>query len=105
MTAASAPENLRGMVTTAELDLVDKSQPSDPGEESDSGIERVRAMSDARQQTAAVQPRPQLKLMNPERPLRYIPIHVWYVCCPFEAKAVQGIQGSFFSFLIPGLSI
>ena len=84
-TTASALEDLRGTVTTAELDLVDPSQQlSDLGGEPDSEIDGVN-MPDA-QPTPVVPPRPQLKLMNPERPLRYIPIHVWYVFCAFQAK-------------------
>jgi len=90
--AASALDNLRGMVTTAELDLVYKSQPSDPGEETDSGIDGVK-MPDTWQPTPVVPPRPQLKLMNPDRPVRYIPIHVW----PEHLKKVQPRTGRRYS--------
>lgn len=64
-----------GMVTATEMDLVNKHQPSDPEEPPDSGIDGCD-IPDV-QQTPAVPARPQLRLMNPDYPVRYIPIHVW----------------------------
>lgn len=40
-------------------------------------------------QTSAVPPRPQLTRLNPDRPVRYIPIHVW----PEHLKKVQPRTG------------
>lgn len=87
--AASALGNSRGVVTTAEPDLVYQRQPSDPRERNGSGI--VGVNMSATQPTPAVPPRPQLKLMNPDRPVRYIPIHVWYALCACETGG-QAIQ-------------
>lgn len=95
-TTASASEGLRGVVTTAEHDLVDQCRPSDPAEEPDSLETDDVNMSDA-QPTPLVHPRPQLKLMNPDRPVRYIPIHVWYVLCALETKG-QNIEGCSYRF-------
>ncbi|KAF9790965.1 hypothetical protein BJ322DRAFT_418803 [Thelephora terrestris] len=84
---ASASEDPRGMVTTTKLDLVDQRRPSGARKEPNSGID-CRGMPDV-QQTGVVPRRPQLKLMNPDRPLRYIPIHVW----PEHLKKVQPKTG------------
>ena len=97
-----ASETLSGTITTAELDLVDRRQPSGTGEVHDSGIDGADIPEI--QQTPPVPARPQLKLMNPDCPVRYIPIHIWYVFCAFEVRE-QGIQGSIFRLSSPGLSI
>lgn len=67
---ASASDTLSGTAATAESDLVDR--PLDPGDAPDSGIDAVNV-----QQTSAAPARPQLRVMNPDRPVRYIPIHIW----------------------------
>jgi len=67
-----ASETLAGTITTTELDLGD--QPLGMGGGSDSGIDIV-GISDVRVSTTPT--RPQLKIMNPDCPVRYIPIHVW----------------------------
>lgn len=74
-TAASASENLHGTVTIAELDLADQRQSSGPEEECESKTNGID-VSDT-QPTPLLPPRPQVKLMSPDRPVRYIPIHVW----------------------------
>lgn len=91
-TAAEASENL---TTTAQLGLVDQSQPPDPEEEPDSGpgIDGVN-MPDV-QPMPVVRLRPQLRLMQPDRPVRYIPIHIWYIFYAFETQG-QGAHGSSF---------
>jgi len=68
-----APEIQSGAVTIAELDLGDQSL--DFGDGSASGFDIVD-ISDV-QQMPATSARPQLKIMNPECPVRYIPIHIW----------------------------
>jgi len=68
-----ASEILSGAVTIAELDLGD--QRLDLGERFGLGIDVV-STSDV-QQMSATPARPQLKVMNPDCPVRYIPIHVW----------------------------
>ena len=68
-----ASETLSGAAAIAELDLGD--QRLDLGEWSDSGIDFINA-SDV-QQMSATSARPQLKVINPDCPVRYIPIHVW----------------------------
>ncbi|KAF9645097.1 hypothetical protein BDM02DRAFT_3131317 [Thelephora ganbajun] len=71
--AASTSET--GTTTIAEPDLVDQRQQSDPGEVSGSGT--GGANRPIAQQTPVVLARPQLRLMNPDCPVRYIPIHIW----------------------------
>ena len=68
-----ASETLSRTITTAELDLGD--QRFGLGEGYDSGIDIV-SISDV-QEMPAMSARPQLKIMNPDCPVRYIPIHVW----------------------------
>jgi hypothetical protein len=68
-----APETFSGAVTITELDLGDQSL--DLGEWSDSEIDIVDISGV--QQMPATSARPQLKIMNPDCPVRYIPIHVW----------------------------
>ena len=68
-----ASETLSGAVTIEELDLGDRQL--NLGEGSDSRIDIVN-ISDV-QQMSATSARPQLKVMNPDCPVRYIPIHVW----------------------------
>ena len=70
---AVAPETQSGAVTIAELDLGDQSL--DLGVGYDSGIDVVN-ISDVRQMPAT-SAQPQLKIMNPDCPVRYIPIHIW----------------------------
>jgi len=67
--AASASDTLPETITAAELDLVD------PGEMSYSRIDGVN-IPDA-QKTPAVSSRPQLRVVNHDGPIRYIPIHIW----------------------------
>jgi len=87
--AASSSDTLSGTVTATELDLVDQtqSQLSDPEEPLDSGIDGGN-IPDV-QQAPATPPRPQLRLMNLDRPIRYIPIHIW----PEHLKKVQPRTG------------
>jgi len=70
---AVASGTLSGTMTTAELDLVD--QQLDLGEASDSGIDIVSISGVLH--TPVVPCRPQLKIVNPDCPVRYIPIHIW----------------------------
>ena len=70
----STSVDLCGMVTAAGLDLVNQSRPTDAKKEPDSRIGSP-SMQAGVQQTAPR--RPQLKLMTPDRPVRYLPIHVW----------------------------
>lgn len=72
---ALASDTSSGAVTATEPDLVDKHQPSDPEEPPDSEI-YDRNIPDV-QQTPVAPARPQLRLTNPDYPVRYIPIHVW----------------------------
>ena len=72
----STSVDLRGMVTAAGLDLVNQSRPTDAKKEPDSRIGGP-SMQAGVQQTAVAPRRPQLKLMTPDRPVRYLPIHVW----------------------------
>ena len=64
-----------GTITTTEPDFVDQRRLSDTEEVLDSGISGIGTLDI--QQTFASPVQPQLKLMNPGHPLRYIPIHVW----------------------------
>jgi len=66
-----ASETLSGVPTIAEMDLGE--QRLDLGE----GFDIVN-ISDV-QQLPATSARPQLKVMNPDSPVRYIPIHIWWV--------------------------
>lgn len=58
-----------------------------PGEESNPGINV--------QQIPAGPPRLQLKLTNPDGPVRYIPIHIWYALRDLSARE-HPILRSFF---------
>ena len=78
-----ASEDLRGMDTTGELGEVDQSQLPDSGKEADLGIDGP-ILPDV-QHMSVVPPRPPPKPMNPDHPIRYIPIHIWCVFCAFEA--------------------
>jgi len=80
-------EDLRGMDTTEELGEVDQSQLPDPGREADSGIDGP-ILPDV-QHMSVVPPRPPPKPMNPDHPIRYIPIHIW----PEHLKKVQPRTG------------
>lgn len=77
-------ETLSGTITTEELDITDQRQLSDMGEVPDSGIDGANIPDVQRMPAAPVRLR--LRLANPERPIRYIPIHVWWVFCAFEAR-------------------
>ena len=71
LVATSTPATLSGTIPTTEMDLVD--QPL--GLE---GPDSVMGGADAHvQQIPAGPARPQLKIMNPDCPVRYLPIHVW----------------------------
>ena len=75
VTASASSEAFSRTVTTAELDVVDQCQLSDLEEVPDSRINGANIPNV--QQAPPAPTRPQLKLMNPDRPVRYIPIHVW----------------------------
>jgi len=83
----STPVDFRGMVTTPRLGLVDQNRPTDAkmGPDSRIGGPSVPGV----QQVAAAPRRPQLKLMTPDGPVRYLPIHVW----PEHLKKVQPRTG------------
>lgn len=86
--SVSALGSLQRTVAVAEMSLAGQHlKPSGPGEEGDSRI--GCADKPNAQQTRVAPPRPPLKLMNPEGPLRYIPIHVW----PEHLKKVQPRTG------------
>lgn len=85
--STSPPGNLRGTVTTTELGQVDQSRLPDPGKEGDSGIDGL-ILPDV-QHMSVVPPRPPPKPMNPDHPIRYIPIHIW----PEHLKKVQPRTG------------
>jgi hypothetical protein len=71
-----ASEPLFEMVTATELDiLVDQRQLSGMEDVPPPGINGADVPGI--QQKPEVPARPQLKLMNPDRPIRYIPIHIW----------------------------
>jgi len=72
---APALEALSGTITTAELDLVHQRQLSSTGEVHHSGVDGADGPDI--QQSPAVPAQPQLKLVNPDCPIRYIPIHIW----------------------------
>jgi len=75
LTAPTSSETPSGTVTTAELDFVDQRQLSDQTEVPGSRIDGANIPNVQQKLPAPL--RPQLKLMNPECPVRYIPIHVW----------------------------
>lgn len=84
----SASENSRGIAAATELNPADQSWRSDPGtRETDSGIDGFN-LSDV-PPTPVVSTRPQRRPMNVDRPVRYIPIHVW----PEHLKKVQPRTG------------
>lgn len=76
--ATSTWGTMSGTITTAELDSVDQRQLSDMGEVPDSEIDSGADVPNVQLQQMPVAPaRPQLRLTNPDCPIRYIPIHVW----------------------------
>jgi len=89
---APASETLSGTITAAELGLVDQRQLSGTEGVPQSGIDGGDVPDI--QQTPVVPARPQLKLANPDCPVRYIPIHIWWVFCALGVRG-QGIHSGF----------